>query len=457
MHAIGAAHRCSGCVTTREMHEGRHREIAELMVDYRAAEEAPCGLDDVGVSTSTPTRNGRGVLTEIAGNVGMDMRGRGGDEDARRRNGIGRHQRGGEQRIIVHEDIENHNEDGDRKEKKTDDLNNANTIVEEIHDENGEDFDDDGDTASLSSYATSSIDHTNPSSSTKKSTKAQLRAEKKAKKSAKATSKAMKNQNRNLATITSADIERVARILHGDETDATRDGNAHPLATDKTVEDVISRNLGFVKNIQVHKAYLFASVAKGRKEIKERKRLKKKESMGLSSGEETVEMEGVVGAIMIKLGVSPGVVAASAAAATNMSMSTPLRCAANGFASGRKRASSGLPPSTPSSAGSAGKTQCAANGASRASVAVAAKLRNAIKIDLEKHENEVHARYVRAGGFWRYVGKSTFERMTEFARDTDIATGECWEKKLAREGKSAVVNGNDEEKEQPEKDAQEEY
>ena len=83
------------------------------------------------------------------------------------------------------------------------------------------------------------------------------------------------------------------------------------------------------------------------------------------------------------------------------------------------------------------------SGASRASTAVAVKLRNAIKVDLEKHENEVHMRYVRAGGFWRYVGKTVFERMTDIARELDVSTGEKWDKRRAREEKVVAKNDED--------------
>lgn len=401
------------------------------MAEYRAQESlvGGAGLEALA-NTHTPTPTRRGPLLEIPANIGHNRR------------PVVRHDHRDrpeeDQGIPIHED---NDENKNRKE---------NTDTTDTHPDDDGDSDDDNedDTTSLSSYAPSSTDNqispktTNTTPTTKKPTKAELRAQKKAKKSAKATSKALKNQNRNLVTITSADIEKVALILHGDEHDATSDGSAHPLATDKTVEDVISRNLGFVKNIQAHKAYLFASVAKGRKEVKERKRLRKRESLGVGCGDGTIEMEGVVSAIMINLGVAPAVVAASAAGPTNVAPSfTPLRSSANGSASGRKRAGSVLSSGTPGSAGSGANGK--SSNVSRASVAVAVKLRTAIKTDLEKHENEVHARYVRAGGFWRYVGKTVFERMTDFARETDVATGESWEKKLAREGKAAAGASDD--------------
>jgi len=172
----------------------------------------------------------------------------------------------------------------------------------------------------------------------------------------------------------------------------------------------------------VHKQYLFRSVAAGRKENKERKRLKKRESKG-ETMEDTVETEEVVSAIMIQLGVSACVVSASSGSG-NSSLGAPFRTN-NAITPGRKRASSALAIS-PSPSAFGNKTV----------MAVVTKLRAAIKTDLEKHENEVHARYVRAGGFWRYVGKTVFERMTEIAAELDVGSGERWEKKRAREGRT---------------------
>lgn len=378
MHAVGAAHRCSGCVNTKEMHEARHREIAGLVAEYKSLESP---------EPETPSRT---PLLERNVNIAGAPR--------LERNAIQNHRAG------VYEDPFEIRADG------------------EI---DGDEVEDDS--TSLSSYTPSSTGTF--ATPTKKPTKAEVRAQKKAKKSAKSQTKALKNQNRNLALITTADVKRVAQVLHGDEADIIHDGSAHPLVTDRTIEDVINRNLNFVKNIQVHKQYLFRSVAAGRKENKERKRLKKRESQG-ETLEDRVEMEEVVSAIMIQLGVSACIVSASSGSGTNSgSMSAPFRTN-SAIAPGRKRASSALTVSPSPSAFS-----------NKPVMAIAAKLRAAIKTDLEKHENEVHARYVRAGGFWRYVGKTVFERMTEIAAELDVGSGERWEKKRAREGRTR--NGSD--------------
>lgn len=287
---------------------------------------------------------------------------------------------------------------------------------------------DEDESASVSSYAPSSNDTF--STPVRKPTKADVRAHKKARKVAKSQTKALKNQGKHLASVTLADVEEVARVLHGDRHDAIFNGDAHPLATDKTIEDVINRNLSFVKNIQAHKQYLFKSIATGRKEVKERKRLKNRESKG-ETLEDTVEIDEIISAIMIRLGISPTTASASMMATASASQSIPLRTITNGSTSGRKRTNSHY-SKTPSSTPIKGSI-----GIERSTLAIANKLRNAIKIDLEKHENEVHARYVRAGGFWRYVGKSVFERMTDIARDLDVSTGEKWNKKRVREDTSS--------------------
>ena len=291
-------------------------------------------------------------------------------------------------------------------------------------DQDNEEEKEEDDSTSLSSYTLSSND--TMATPSPKLTKAELRIQKREKKSAKSQQKARKNQTKNLVTVTMADVQDVAIILHGSNT-ASADGSAHPLATDKTIEDVISRNRNFVKSIRVHNAYLFDAVAVGRKEIREKRYIKQREDQGevLTS---TIEMETIISAIMTRLGIDPAVISASLSSSSPRSaFSTPKSYCS----SGRKRAQS-----------LAEKTDCTAKtrnntAVSKSKVTIAVKLRNAIKEDLEKHENEAHMRYVRAGGFWRYVGKTVFDRMTDVARELDVSTGEKWEKKQAREGQDA--------------------
>lgn len=335
-------------------------------------------------------------------------------------------------------------------------LPQCNVTVDGVLDEEDENYagdendEDEADAMSISSSAPSFATDT-PTASNRKPTKAEVRTQKKAKKTVKSQTKALRNQTRHLASVTSADVERVAEVLHGEEArkqGSSQDELAHPLATDNNIEDVIARNLNFVKNIQAHKQYLFKSIATGRKETKERKRQKKRESKG-ETNEDTIEMDEVVSAIMIKLGIARNDVLASSSSSTTANNGNGngfggsngsvggggmILRSRNNTSNGRKRVPSltlALSPAFSSNSKSS---------TNKAALAVASKLRVAIKADLEKHENEVHMRYVRAGGFWRYVGKSVFERMTEIARELDVSTGERWEKKWINDGRKEMMN-----------------
>lgn len=233
-----------------------------------------------------------------------------------------------------------------------------------------------------------------------KLTKAAQRERKKAAKLQKSCSKAAKNEARYAAQVTAEDVKGIERILHGDKL-PEQEAQRHPLATDNAIEDVIARNLGFVKQIQSHKKALYDSVRTGRQEEEQRKRVKKR----ISEGSEDIETEAVVDAVLVKLGI-------------------PLISLPNSK-KGKTSAESKFRRSTPDN------KRAPANSKSR----IVLKLREAIKDDLEKHENDLRQTYIRAGGFFRYAGKAVFERMTEIAKDIDLQTGEDWEKKRKRESK----------------------
>jgi len=200
------------------------------------------------------------------------------------------------------------------------------------------------------------------------------------------------------------DVERVRKVLHGDQEDQTG-GKGHPLATDKTIEQVIERNMSFVANIQEHKRYLLQSVAGRRKSDKEKKRLNRmrrvSEHRGGCGGRSNVghivdditETEDLINAILIKLGVP-----VSTGNGKKGGIST-----CSSFSSRTPKPTTPKPNSKGPSARDA----------------IVEKLKDAITEDLEKHENEQRQTCVRAGGFWRYVGKPVFERMTEVASRID--------------------------------------
>ena len=249
------------------------------------------------------------------------------------------------------------------------------------------------------------------SKETPRRTAAEKRMDRKAKKNQKSQQKALKNQDRHVIGVTAADIERVAKVLHGSEADAMSDGAAHPILSDKNLQCVIDRNLSFVNNIQAHKSALFKSVASGRNENKEKKRLKKREDGG-EICDDTIELEQVVSAAMIQLGIPEAVVEATHATLMRSEHSNSrMDTNPSGLTRKRKGSLLSIHTSTPSPAGKGG-------------MVIAQRLRTAIKEDLEKHDNEIHERYVRAGGFWRYANSTVFDRMMDIAQQIDVGTGE---------------------------------
>jgi hypothetical protein len=93
--------------------------------------------------------------------------------------------------------------------------------------------------------------------------RAQKRALKKEIKAEKTISKASKNQQKHAVSVRREDIEVVARVIHDADFGAVNN-DGRPLGTDKTIEQVVKRNLGFVSAIQEHRSALLGSLAKER-------------------------------------------------------------------------------------------------------------------------------------------------------------------------------------------------
>src|SRR6202008_4265053 len=72
---------------------------------------------------------------------------------------------------------------------------------------------------------------------------------------------------------------------------------------------------------------------------------------------------------------------------------------------------------------SAKKNGLGANKSVGGVTSVVTTLKALVKDDLEKFDNEQRETCIRAGGFWRYVGRPVFERMTQIARELDWKTG----------------------------------
>lgn len=252
-----------------------------------------------------------------------------------------------------------------------------------------------------------------------KPTKAEIRAMKKATKAAKSQSKAAKNQKRHLINVRTEDVDFVAKILHGDAANAN--GATHPLASDKTIEEVIARNMGFLSSIDDHKKVLLASISQRRRSDRDRR---KSSSTATSGGPkkrrfservneddpEDDEMQDLLVAVLVKLGVDAEHTRSCGPAVV-------------------------VPPVTGGSAkkhGAGVNKDIACKPHQIASIV--ASLKALVRDDLERFENEQRETCIRAGGFWRYVGRPVFERMTRIARELDWRTGM----------KLKQVNGNSE-------------
>lgn len=246
-----------------------------------------------------------------------------------------------------------------------------------------------GETETVSTTSTGNENHhENPS-------KADQRAYKKAMKHEKSLKKSAKNSERHILSIHQSDIDSVTTALHGNQTD-TSTGTGHPLATDQDLSDVIERNRRFVANIQEHKVYLRRCVRSARRATNSQRKSRKR---GKTAGGDEASMEGeaeedVIKGVLLELGI---IVSASASKRPD-----------------RRDSFCATPPAR--------------------IAAVVQKLRTAIHEDLEKHENEQRSTCIRAGGFWRYVGRPVFDRMTEVARCIDWRTGRIIKDEVEEEG-----------------------
>ena len=242
-----------------------------------------------------------------------------------------------------------------------------------------------------------------------KLSKAEARAMKKAVKAAKSLVKAAKNQKRHVINVRSEDVTFVTQVLHGEAVDA--DGSAratHPLATDKTIEEVIARNMGFLSSIDEHKRMLLSSIAQRRRSDRDRRKSSTATSTSSSGRKrrfsedvhddnaEDEELEHLLVAAMVKLGVD----AEHARSADTIAINNI----------GAKKSG-------------AGATRALAICSSNQTLSIVSNLKALVRDDLERFDNEQRETCIRAGGFWRYVGRPVFERMTAVAREVDWKTG----------------------------------
>ncbi|ETI21424.1 hypothetical protein G647_07771 [Cladophialophora carrionii CBS 160.54] len=349
MHAIGTSHNCFSCIQADELHENRHRRIAELLAEYKIA------TGTGPISTRTRTR-----LEELPVNVPYAQ-----------------------------------------QEVRQFDL-----LDGELDDEGNDDAQTVTDTT-----ASTADDSERALTAPAKMTKAEVRAMKKASKAAKSQSKAAKNQQRHVINVRAEDVSFVAKVLHGDAANAQGPASAtHPLATDKTIEEVIARNMGFLSSIDEHKKALLSSIAQRRRSDRDRCKSASATSSGGSKKRrfsERVndenpadeEMDDLLVAVLGRLGVD-----AEHARSCGTSLAVPV---VNGGAARKDGAVADK------------DVVCRPHQVT----SIIANLKGLVRDDLERFENEQRETCVRAGGFWRYVGRPVFERMTQIAKELDWKTG----------------------------------
>jgi hypothetical protein len=414
MHAVGTSHNCDACIKADSLHDCRHRkvenfidtnetlitdilQIAELVADYLALTEA---------ETSSSKKYKKGSHAAPVPSTPTPLRER--NLNAADRLTIST--TGSTSSRLGNIDLEPL------------DLENIH-----IHE----------DTTSSSPTENSSILSLTPTSSTSpsnttpnpKPTKAEQRANKRATKQAKSEQKSLKNQSKHPVVIKTSDVAKVHRFLHGnigsdqsgnptnhyavapaladdidddDTPSQTLPPSRHPLATDTAIEDVLQRNLAYVGHIKQHKAYLLRTVA-GKKRTDRANKVHDNATKNVpiafdengvaifEDAEAEDDTDALIDAILARFGI----VDSSAGRHSTTATGTP----------NSKRALS-----------SGGSSNQARN-------VLLAQLRVAIADDLKKHENEQRMTCIRAGSFWRYVGRQVFERMMRIGQERDWRTG----------------------------------
>lgn len=179
-------------------------------------------------------------------------------------------------------------------------------------------------------------------------------------------------------------------------------------------------------NIKEHKAYLLKSVGGRRKQERAKRVRRQRMEAGLSvsdergwvdEGEDGEGWEEVVDAVLVKLGVTlPASGGGGGCSASTASLGHRFE---NGFATPKRSAGGSV--------------------SARRDVVVA-QLRTLVEEDLTKFENEQRQTCIRAGGFWRYVGKSVFERMMEVTRGLDWRTGVIRKESIVEEDRGEEVD-----------------
>ena len=212
------------------------------------------------------------------------------------------------------------------------------------------------------------------------------RASRKTMKDKKNQEKAFKNQQKFDASVTQAQIDRVARVIHGAQYNVDGKGG-HPRTEANDDGGIFNRDDAFNPAIKDHMSWLHKQVKVSRTRNGKRgvEALRRQQDEDAQNGlpVQKQDIEELVSGILAQLGI-------------HSHKGTHVR------------------PTHTDSLAPRSKKQ---------NVSIVLQLRKEIAADIEKSENEARARQQRMEGYWRYVNETVTDRLANNAQSVDRATG----------------------------------
>lgn len=212
------------------------------------------------------------------------------------------------------------------------------------------------------------------------------RASKKTMKDKKNQEKAFKNQQKFDSSVTQAQIDRVARVIHGARYNVDGKGG-HPRTEANNDGDIFNRDDAFNPSIKEHMSWLHrqVKVSRARNGKRGADALRRQQDEDAQNGLQVQkqDIEELVSGILVQLGIH----------------------------------SHKGPHERPT------HTDSPAPRSKKQNVSVVLQLRKEIAADIEKSENEGRARQQRMEGYWRYVNDTVTDRLANNAQSVDRATG----------------------------------
>lgn len=199
--------------------------------------------------------------------------------------------------------------------------------------------------------------------------------------------KALKNQQRIVLNVSQAHINRVAKAIHGPQYNLDGVGG-HPGTNGNDSDAMFDRNDSYTAAIKTHRLWFTEQVRVSRARRgkmgseAQRKQLNEDMKNGLSVQEP--DMEDLVSAVLLKLGLADDGKACSNVTGDSSKTSTPCR----------KRMTT-----------------------------ILLQLRKEIAADIDKSENESRARQQRMEGYRRYVSGTVTNRLANNAQSANRSTG----------------------------------